>query len=101
MRELHGLLQSGFGKPFSLTGYAASTPYTKEHLIRLFHEEYRITPYEFRLREKMDQARALLLNSMFSVKEIAEILGFSSQYHFSNCFKNRIGKSPSDFRKTI
>ena len=49
----------------------------------------------------MEQARALLLNSMLSVKEIAEVLGFSSQYHFSNCFKARIGKSPSDFRKTI
>ena len=95
------MLQSGFSKPFSLSGYAASTPYTKEHLIRLFREEYQVTPYEYRLRKKMEQARALLLNSMLSVKEIAEVLGFSSQYHFSNCFKARIGKSPSDFRKTI
>lgn len=101
VRELHTLLQSGFGKPFSLSGYAASTPYTKEHLICLFREEYQVTPYEYRLRKKMEQARALLLNSMLSVKEIAEVLGFSSQYHFSNCFKARIGKSPSDFRKTI
>ena len=101
VRELHTLLQSGFSKPFSLSGYAASTPYTKEHLIRLFREEYQVTPYEYRLRKKMEQARALLLNSMLSVKEIAEVLGFSSQYHFSNCFKARIGKSPSDFRKTI
>lgn len=101
VRQLCERLQYALEQPFSLAEYAAETPYTETHLIRLFRERYGQTPYEFRMEKKMEQARILLLHSPLSVKEIAERLGFSSQYHFSNYFKLRTGESPRRFRQTI
>lgn len=101
VKELHDQLLFSLEKPFSLAAYTARTPYSEAHLIRLFREEYHTTPCEFRMGKKMEQARTLLLHSNLSVKEIAERLGFSSQYHFSNSFKSRFGDSPRKFRQMI
>ena len=54
-----------------------------------------------RMEKKMEQARILLRHSPLSIKEIAERLGFSSQYHLSGYFKSRTGVSPRRFRQTI
>ncbi len=101
VRLLYEQLQSALEKPFSLLRFAEGTPYSETHLIRLFRERYGQTPYEFRMEKKMEQARILLRHSPLSIKEIAERLGFSSQYHLSGYFKSRTGVSPRRFRQTI
>jgi AraC family transcriptional activator of pobA len=45
------------------------------------------------------EAKSLLLNSSFSIKEIAYLLGFSEPTHFSNYFKKNAGCSPAEYRK--
>ena len=44
------------------------------------------------------RACALLMRRSLSHKEIAEQLGFSSAFHFSNAFKKYFWMSPSQFR---
>jgi AraC-like DNA-binding protein len=42
----------------------------------------------------------LLAQTDYSMKEIAERLGFSNQYYFSKVFKENNGVSPSQYRKS-
>ncbi len=99
VRKLYDQLHLAFEKKFSLSDFAADTPYTEVHLIRLFQQKYHITPYKFRMKLKMEQAKVLLLHSALSVKEIADHLGFFNAYHFSSYFKKWYGKSPVIYRK--
>ena len=46
----------------------------------------------------LEKAKSLLLNSTFSISEIAYDLGFEYPQHFSKLFKSKTGNSPSEYR---
>lgn len=48
---------------------------------------------------RIQQARMHLLHPRKSLAEIAALLGFSDQSHFSRVFKREMGISPKQFRK--
>ena len=58
------------------------------------------TPVEH-IREARLQLAAKLLGEGLMVSQIAEQAGFSSHAYFSNCFKARFGRPPSEFGKTV
>ena len=41
----------------------------------------------------------MLLNTNLSVKQIANHLSFADEYYFSNVFKQKVGLSPTAYRK--
>ena len=68
------------------------------HTIRIFKKAYGITPYEYYMDNRIKKAISLLKDTMFSVKEIAFMLGFCDEHYFSNIFKQRTNKKPTDYR---
>jgi AraC-like DNA-binding protein len=58
-------------------------------------------PHRTVLRLKMETAKRLLMDEGRSVKEIAEHLGFSSEFHFSHAFKHLEGLAPSHYRAAM
>jgi AraC-like DNA-binding protein len=58
-------------------------------------------PHRTVLRLKMETAKRLLVDEGRSVKEIAEHLGFASEFHFSHVFKNMEGLAPSHYRTAM
>jgi len=52
-------------------------------------------------RLKLEAAKRFLLQDGLNVKECAERLGFSSEFHFSRLFKRVEGMSPSDYRRAL
>ena len=47
----------------------------------------------------MERAKELLTVTDVSIFEIANSVGYEDQLYFSRVFKNKIGLSPSDYRK--
>lgn len=72
--------------------------YTKSHLIRVFKNAYGITPYNYLLERKINIAKLLLKNTVMSISEISEKLGFANSHYFSNFFTKHVGKSPNKYR---
>lgn len=68
------------------------------HTIRIFKNAYGVTPYEYYVDNRIKKAISLLKDTMFSVKEIAYMLSFCDEHYFSNIFKQRTGKKPTDYR---
>lgn len=59
------------------------------------------TPYStFLVNEKILYAQKLLAGSEFTMEEIADKAGFSSNTYFSDCFKRMTGTSPLQFRRS-
>ena len=67
---------------------------------REFIRAYGISPYQYLLNKRIELAKNLLKNTDYSVKDIASILVFADSFHFSNVFKHKTGKSPTEYRKT-
>jgi AraC-like DNA-binding protein len=69
---------------------------------RRFREDFvRVTgmsPYQYHLQARIQRAKALLESSALPIKEIAGNLRFSDQYHFAKLFKQKTGKTPTQWR---
>lgn len=73
--------------------------YSPGHFTRIFKETLGQTPQEFTLRAKINRACYLLLESTQSIGQIAQALGYQDIYYFSKQFKQKIGQSPSQYRR--
>ncbi len=58
-----------------------------------------LSPMQYHMALRMKQATHLLGNSDLSIKQIASKLGFCSQYYFCKLFKEKTGKTPSQYRQ--
>lgn len=71
---------------------------SKMTLTKEFKNMYGITPYSYYLNKKLSQAK-LMLKSDMTIKEISDKLCFTDEHYFSGLFKQKVGVSPTDFKK--
>lgn len=74
------------------------TGYSNEHFIRTFRRSAGITPYQYILSQRMNEAISLIAQG-FSMDEIAARTGYSSGKSFSSAFKKRFGIPPDVYRR--
>lgn len=70
-----------------------------DYCVKLFRREFGVTPYAYQLDHKMHIAQVLLTDTVMSVSQISESLGYSDMHYFSNLFKKKCGCRPLQFRK--
>ncbi len=70
----------------------------RDYLSDLFHKSEGMTLQNYIKREKIRQAEYLLKYQDYSVSDIANYLAYSSQSHFSHCFKEVNGMTPLQYR---
>ncbi len=69
-----------------------------DHARRIFYRQTGMTPKDYLIRERMAQAREMLMMGL-SVKATAYICGYIDPYHFSKYFSKHHGISPSEWKK--
>lgn len=74
--------------------------YSPPHLHRLFQKQYAKSPIQYLIYLRMERAKYLLVNTMWSIEQIAEQVGYNDVFNFSKRFKKSVGSPPGGFRKT-
>ena len=69
------------------------------HFIRQFEAVFGLTPHQFRIQVRLDRAKDLLACGEHSVTDVCMEVGFSSLGSFSTLFTQRVGESPSAYRR--
>ena len=69
------------------------------YITRCMKNYYGVTPMEYLLHYRLEQAKLLLLKTEWTVAAIAEYVGFQYPPYFTNCFKKRYDVSPIQYRK--
>ena len=70
-------------------------------LQRAFDERFGISPKQYVIRRRMEEAVRLLIENRLPVKEIAYSCGFSDEKYFSRAFRRMYGYPPSKLRGRI
>ncbi|MBO5219494.1 MAG: helix-turn-helix domain-containing protein [Clostridia bacterium] len=71
----------------------------RSYFSRRFKEIVGMPPTTYKNLCRMRLAREMLISTTRSVAEITDLLGFSSEAHFRECFRREYGQSPLQFRK--
>ena len=71
---------------------------SKDHYIRVFKRETGETPNVYITKRRLERAELALVTSDFSIKDIAESLGFTDCSYFNRLFKQHEGVSPQQYR---
>ncbi|MCI1882578.1 MAG: AraC family transcriptional regulator [Sporolactobacillus sp.] len=85
----------------TLNGLAARLNISVSYLNRLFKQYSSRTPMAYFTQLKMNQAVWYLQYTDDSISDVAERFGYKDVYYFSRMFKQKMGKSPRNYRRNI
>lgn len=87
-------------EPVDIEGMSKALFMSRTHMAAKFKKETGMTLSEYVINEKVSEAKRLLIYTNKPVSLIASFLGFSSQGHFANVFRQKVGKTPNEYRKS-
>lgn len=73
----------------------------KYYLSHRFKEDVGMSPIEYLIKTRIDNAKTLLETTDFTISVISESNGFSSQSLFAQTFRRHTNQSPSNYRKSM
>lgn len=91
-------MENHFNENISLSDLSAYTGFSKYHFLRKFKKEKGITPYGFIACMKITKAKEMLIQGR-DIVDISFELGFSSQSHFTNFFKQYTRVTPKQYSR--
>lgn len=93
-------IRTNFLKKLDLDILAGKAGLSKYHFIKLFQKETGTTPFQYIQDLKLEKAISLLRFSDYNISQISDALGFPDIQTFSRAFKNKMRRSPLNYRKT-
>lgn len=94
-------MQKNVEKDMDLHQFATQHFIGYSYFRKMFKKYTGVAPHQYYLDLKIRRAKALLLTSNKSIKEISYALNFESIHYFSRLFKNKTGVNPTSFRKKV
>jgi AraC family transcriptional regulator len=92
-------IHENYQSDISLAALSAVSSMSSFHFLRSFKSAFKITPYQYLTKVRLQQACRLLIENDAPVSDIVISCGFQDESSFSRLFKARVGVSPSIFRK--
>ncbi|OHD66460.1 MAG: hypothetical protein A2096_05035 [Spirochaetes bacterium GWF1_41_5] len=86
-------------KGVSVRQLADNFGYSYEHFSRCFKRESGVTPVDYLVKKRIEEAMNQLVSSELPVKIIADNLGFNDNNYFCKVFKKISGYTPTFFRQ--
>lgn len=88
-----------YQEPITLETLLEHLDCSSRQLLRVFKKQVRTSPIDYLIQLRMSKAKQLLLSTDFTLKEIAESVGYTDSYYFSRIFKKYEGASPTSFKE--
>ena len=88
-----------YNQDISIENYAQTRGMSVSWFIRNFKKYTGMTPMQFIVSLRVNNAQILLGQTNYSIYEIAKIVGYDDQLYFSRLFRKQKGFSPSQYSR--
>lgn len=99
IKRVEQYVEANLNSEISIEDLSTAAGLSRRHFSRSFHQELGLTPHRWLMKVRINNAKQLLIESDFSLCEIADACGFSSQSHFATAFKIQENTTPSKWRQ--
>jgi AraC family transcriptional regulator len=100
LRKIKDVIENNFTQKLSLKTLASESGYSRAHFLRMFYASFGVTPHDYLVDRRLSHAKHLLKRDHSSIAVIALECGFSSQAHMTSLFRQKLGVTPGDFRRS-
>src|ERR1700745_3583384 len=88
-------------EPLSLGRIARTANISRHYFCKMFKKATGINFIDYLSRVRVEKSKTLLLNPNSRISEAACACGFQSMTNFNRAFKQIVGRSPTQFRKSL
>lgn len=99
VRSLQARFEQNYFDNFSLSELAGEYHVSSSHLSHIFKSVTGYAPIEYLISCRLSAAKNLLSTTDKSIKQIIDLCGFSDESNFSRTFREKVGMTPTEFRK--
>ncbi|MDI5936163.1 GlxA family transcriptional regulator [Halomonas kalidii] len=99
LEEVATLMEANLQEPLTLDELASYADLSRRQLERLFQRYVDCPPLKYYMDLRLMRARLLLRQTHMPITDVALACGFISPPHFTKCYHDRFGHSPSGERK--
>jgi AraC family transcriptional regulator len=92
-------IEERFREPLRLEEVATFVGFGPYHFLRTFKRVVGLTPHQFLIRRRLQEAALLLRTTRLSVMEIALDAGFGDLSHFNHTFRATFATTPTKYRR--
>lgn len=95
------LLSQDLDKRIDVETVAAKLDMSYERFRKLFRQRVGVSPGDYRIRRRIDRARALIWQHGLSNKQVAYELGYPDPFTFSKQFRKVTAMWPDEYRRSV
>lgn len=99
--KVKGYIEANVYKKLTVSEIASALNFNYDTLSARFSKETGEPLKRYVLKEKYKEAKRLLESTDMTLSAISEELCFSSQSHFQRAFKDIVGATPNEYRKSV
>ena len=99
--KIKNYIDSHYSQNITLDFLSNLTYMNKFHLVHTFTKQIGLSPINYAINKRIQEAKNLLSTTNYSIRDIASIVGFSNSSYFSQMFKKIIGITPKNYRDEI
>ncbi len=101
MLQMERFIEDNISTPISTSSLSSYMHLSQKQVCRIIKHAKNMSTKEFINSIKLTKAKELLKSPNLHVKKVADMLGFSSEYYFSQFFKKLEGYPPVQYRNNI
>ncbi|HEY6119015.1 MAG TPA: helix-turn-helix transcriptional regulator [Pyrinomonadaceae bacterium] len=99
VRDVMRVISGNYSDPnLDLEKVASAVPISSAQLSRILNQSVGISFRQLLRNTRIEEAKRLLASNLYSVKEVAALVGFADSHYFSRSFKALTGQSATEFR---
>lgn len=99
LRLVQDYVRDSLDQAITLANLAAVACVSPYHFCHLFRQATGLSPHQYVIGQRLDQAKYLLEHRDWSIAQVAQAVGYRSGGHFARLFQRHTGGLPTEVRR--